>query len=124
MFGYVPLLDITMRGDEDRSYRKSFDTFTPIGPEIVTADEVGDPGALELELRLNGELRQRASTCDLIHDVPRLIERYSEVITLEPGRPDRHRHSGRGRAASSPATRSTSRSAASGACACRWRPRG
>ena len=62
MFGYVPLLDITMRGDEDRSFRKSFDTFTPIGPEIVTADEVGDPGALELELRLNGEVRQRAST--------------------------------------------------------------
>lgn len=70
---------------EDRSYRKSFDTFTPVGPEIVTTDEVGDPGALELELRLNGELRQRASTRDLIHDVPRLIERYSEVITLEPG---------------------------------------
>ena len=85
VFGYVPLLDITMRGDEDRSYRKSFDTFTPVGPEIVTTDEVGDPGALELELRLNGELRQRASTRDLIHDVPRLIERYSEVITLEPG---------------------------------------
>jgi 2-keto-4-pentenoate hydratase/2-oxohepta-3-ene-1,7-dioic acid hydratase in catechol pathway len=85
VFGYVPLLDITMRGEEDRSFRKSFDTFTPIGPEIVTADEVGDAGALELELRLNGEVRQRASTRDLIHDVPRLIERYSEVMTLEPG---------------------------------------
>ena len=85
VFGYAPLLDITMRGGEDRSYRKSFDTFTPVGPEIVTADEVGDPGALELELRLNGELRQKASTRDLIHDVPHLIERYSEVISLEPG---------------------------------------
>ena len=40
VFGYVPLLDITMRGPEDRSFRKSFDTFTPIGPAIVTADEV------------------------------------------------------------------------------------
>jgi 2-keto-4-pentenoate hydratase/2-oxohepta-3-ene-1,7-dioic acid hydratase in catechol pathway len=85
VFGYVPLLDITMRGEEDRSFRKSFDTFTPIGPEIVTADEVGDAGALELELRLNGELRQHARTADLIHDVPRLIERYSQVMTLEPG---------------------------------------
>jgi 2-keto-4-pentenoate hydratase/2-oxohepta-3-ene-1,7-dioic acid hydratase in catechol pathway len=85
VFGYVPLLDITMRGEEDRSFRKSFDTFTPIGPEIVTADEVGDVGALELELHLNGEVRQRASLRDLIHDVPRLIERYSEVMTLEPG---------------------------------------
>jgi 2-keto-4-pentenoate hydratase/2-oxohepta-3-ene-1,7-dioic acid hydratase in catechol pathway len=85
VFGYVPLLDITMRGEEDRSFRKSFDTFTPIGPEIVTADEVGDPGALELELWLNGELRQRARTADLIHDVRRLIERYSEVMTLEAG---------------------------------------
>ena len=85
VFGYVPLLDITMRGDEDRSFRKSFDTFTPIGPEIVTAGQVGDPGELELELRLNGEVRQHANTADLLHDVPRLIERYSQVITLEPG---------------------------------------
>ena len=85
VFGYVPLLDITMRGEEDRSFRKSFDTFTPIGPEIVTADEVGDIGPLELELRLNGDVRQRASMSDLIHDVPRLISRYSEVMTLEPG---------------------------------------
>jgi 2-keto-4-pentenoate hydratase/2-oxohepta-3-ene-1,7-dioic acid hydratase in catechol pathway len=82
VFGYVPLLDITMRGEEDRSFRKSFDTFTPLGPEIVTADEVGDPGARG---RLNGELRQHAVTGDLIHDVPRLVERYSQAITLEPG---------------------------------------
>lgn len=85
VFGYVPLLDITLRGDEDRSYRKSFDTFTPIGPAIVTADEVGDPSALELELTVNGELRQRANTRDLIYDVARLIELYSEAMTLEPG---------------------------------------
>ena len=85
VFGYVPLLDITMRGEEDRSFRKSFDTFTPIGPALVTADEVGDPGVLDLELRLNGEVRQRANTRDLIQDVPRLVERYSQVITLEPG---------------------------------------
>jgi 2-keto-4-pentenoate hydratase/2-oxohepta-3-ene-1,7-dioic acid hydratase in catechol pathway len=85
VFGYVPLLDMTLRGPEDRSYRKSFDTFTPIGPAIVTADEVADPGDLDFELTVNGEPRQRANTRDLIYDIPRLIELYSEAMTLEPG---------------------------------------
>lgn len=85
VFGYVPLLDITLRGAEDRSYRKSFDTFTPIGPAIVTADEVGDPGALDFHLTVNDEPRQQANTRDLIYDVPRLVEFYSEAMTLEPG---------------------------------------
>jgi 2-keto-4-pentenoate hydratase/2-oxohepta-3-ene-1,7-dioic acid hydratase in catechol pathway len=85
VFGYVPLLDITVRGEEDRSFRKSFDTFTPIGPAIVTADEIDDPGEIDLELSVNGELRQRGNTRDLIYDVPRLIEVYSEAMTLEPG---------------------------------------
>ena len=85
MFGYVPLLDITMRGPEDRSYRKSFDTFTPIGPAIVTADEVSDPGAISFTLSVSGQVRQRASTRELIYDVPRLVELYSSAISLEPG---------------------------------------
>jgi 2-keto-4-pentenoate hydratase/2-oxohepta-3-ene-1,7-dioic acid hydratase in catechol pathway len=85
VFGYMPLLDITLRGAEDRSFRKSFDTFTPVGPWIVTADEVGDPGSLGLELRLNGEVRQRGTTRDLIYGVPRLIEVYSHAMTLWPG---------------------------------------
>jgi 2-keto-4-pentenoate hydratase/2-oxohepta-3-ene-1,7-dioic acid hydratase in catechol pathway len=85
VFGYVPLLDITLRGREDRSFRKSFDTFTPIGPWIVTADEIGDPGRLRFELRLNGEVRQAASTSSLIYDVPRLVELYSSAMTLLPG---------------------------------------
>ncbi|WP_229694281.1 fumarylacetoacetate hydrolase family protein [Lentzea pudingi] len=85
VFGYVPLLDITMRGEEDRPYRKSFDTFTPIGPAIVTADEVPDPDVLDLQLRVNGEVRQRGNTAEFIYDVPRLIEVYSEAMTLEPG---------------------------------------
>jgi 2-keto-4-pentenoate hydratase/2-oxohepta-3-ene-1,7-dioic acid hydratase in catechol pathway len=85
IFGYVPLLDITVRGDEDRSYRKSFDTFTPIGPALVTADEVPDAGAIEFTLTVNGDVRQRASTRDLIYDVPRLVELYSHAMTLEPG---------------------------------------
>ncbi len=85
VFGYVPLLDITIRGEEDRSFRKSFDSFTPIGPALVTADEVGDPGELDFELTVDGELRQRANTRELIFDVPRLIELYSDAMTLEPG---------------------------------------
>ncbi len=85
VFGYVPLLDITMRGEEDRSFRKSFDTFTPIGPAIVTADEVGNPGELDLALTVDGELRQSSNTREMIFDVPRLIELYSRAMTLEPG---------------------------------------
>jgi 2-keto-4-pentenoate hydratase/2-oxohepta-3-ene-1,7-dioic acid hydratase in catechol pathway len=85
VFGYVPLLDITMRGDEDRSYRKSFDTFTPLGPAIVTADEIASPDALEIEVTINGTTRQRGDVQDFIYDVGRLIEAYSEAMTLEPG---------------------------------------
>lgn len=85
VFGYVPLIDVTMRGSEDRSYRKSFDTFTPIGPAIVTADEVPDPSDIAFSLSVGGELRQRANTRDLIYDVPRLVELYSSAVTLEPG---------------------------------------
>jgi 2-keto-4-pentenoate hydratase/2-oxohepta-3-ene-1,7-dioic acid hydratase in catechol pathway len=85
VFGYVPLLDMTIRGDEDRSFRKSADTFTPIGPGIVTADEIPDPAGLSLRLWLNGELRQDANTADLVWDVPMLIETYSRVMTLHAG---------------------------------------
>ena len=85
VFGFVPLLDITMRGEEDRSFRKSFDTFTPIGPGIVTADEVTDSADISFQLTINGELRQSGNTRDLIYDIPRLVELYSSVITLEPG---------------------------------------
>jgi 2-keto-4-pentenoate hydratase/2-oxohepta-3-ene-1,7-dioic acid hydratase in catechol pathway len=85
VFGYVPLLDITLRGDEDRSYRKSFDTFTPIGPAIVTADSVRHPGSLDLRLTVNGELRQSANTRELIYGVERLVELYSGAMTLQPG---------------------------------------
>ena len=85
VFGYVPLLDITMRGAADRSFRKSFDTFTPIGPAIVTADEVAEPAAIDFRLTVNGELRQRGSTRDLIYDLPHLVEVYSAAMTLEPG---------------------------------------
>jgi 2-keto-4-pentenoate hydratase/2-oxohepta-3-ene-1,7-dioic acid hydratase in catechol pathway len=85
VFGYTGLLDITMRGGEDRSVRKSFETFTPMGPVLVTADEFGDPGAVELRCWVSGELRQQASTRDLIWDVARLVSYASSVTTLYPG---------------------------------------
>jgi 2-keto-4-pentenoate hydratase/2-oxohepta-3-ene-1,7-dioic acid hydratase in catechol pathway len=85
VFGYTGLLDITMRGGEDRSVRKSFETFTPMGPVLVTADEFGDPGQVELRCWVSGELRQEASTRDLIWGVARLVSYASSVTTLCPG---------------------------------------
>ncbi|CAL9638961.1 hypothetical protein SUDANB60_06250 (plasmid) [Streptomyces sp. enrichment culture] len=85
VFGYTCLLDMTMRGGEDRSVRKSFDTFTPFGPTVVTCDEAGHIPDLELHTRVNGRLRQRADLEDLIWDVPRLIAYISSVMVLHPG---------------------------------------
>jgi 2-keto-4-pentenoate hydratase/2-oxohepta-3-ene-1,7-dioic acid hydratase in catechol pathway len=85
VFGYTCALDITVRSGEDRSTRKSFDTFTPLGPGITTAGEVGDPGALQLRGWVNGELRQHASTADMIFGVPELLAYASSVMTLLPG---------------------------------------
>lgn len=85
VFGYTCGLDITVRSTEDRSTRKSFDTFTPLGPWVVTADEVGDPQNLALSCRVNGELRQQASTGDLIFNVAELIAYTSSIMTLWPG---------------------------------------
>jgi 2-keto-4-pentenoate hydratase/2-oxohepta-3-ene-1,7-dioic acid hydratase in catechol pathway len=83
--GFTCLLDITMRGGEDRSTRKSFDTFTPIGPWLVTPDEVGPLRSLTLRTWVDGRLRQQADVADLIWDVPRLIAYASSVMTLEVG---------------------------------------
>ena len=62
IFGYTVLLDISVRGDQDRSNRKSYDTFTVTGPCVTTADEIDDPQDLEMELQLNGETRQQENT--------------------------------------------------------------
>ncbi len=78
-------LDITVRGPEERSLRKSVDSYTVLGPWLVTADEVGDPGSLDLHLTVNGETRQKANTRDLIIPVPGLIAFASSFYTLEPG---------------------------------------
>ncbi|MGW7051109.1 fumarylacetoacetate hydrolase family protein [Streptomyces sp. NPDC054887] len=85
VFGYTCLLDITVRSGEDRSTRKSFDTFTPIGPWVVTADEVPDPDALDLRCDVTGTTRQRTSTADLIFGVRELIAYASSVMTLYAG---------------------------------------
>jgi len=89
IFGYMVLMDITLRTDggfqEERTHRKSFESFTPIGPAIVTADEVPDPNALHLFLTVNGELRQDANTADLLVNVDDLIAYASNVVTLNPG---------------------------------------
>lgn len=64
---------------------KSFDTFAPFGPALVTADEVPDPGNLPIQLRLNGEVMQKSNTNQLIFPVPDLISYVSGVCTLVPG---------------------------------------
>lgn len=78
-------LDMTVRGPEERSLRKSVDSFAVLGPWLVTADSVGNPAGLDLSLRVNGELRQQANTCDLILTIPELIEFASSFYTLHPG---------------------------------------
>jgi 2-keto-4-pentenoate hydratase/2-oxohepta-3-ene-1,7-dioic acid hydratase in catechol pathway len=83
--GYTCCLDITMRGGEDRSTRKSFDTFTPVGPQLVTPDEVGDVSKLQLRTTVNGTLRQDTDIDDLIWNVPQLVSYVSSVMTLHPG---------------------------------------
>lgn len=85
VLGYLPVLDISLRSTEDRSTRKSFRTFTPLGPWITTADAVPDPGGLELRCWVGGRLRQHASTADLIVDVPHLISYASHIMDLHPG---------------------------------------
>jgi 2-keto-4-pentenoate hydratase/2-oxohepta-3-ene-1,7-dioic acid hydratase in catechol pathway len=85
VFGYTGLLDITMRGGEDRSVRKSFDTFTPMGPWLVTPDEAGSPDDISLTCSVSGQLRQKANTAELIWGVARLLAYASSVMTLEVG---------------------------------------
>jgi 2-keto-4-pentenoate hydratase/2-oxohepta-3-ene-1,7-dioic acid hydratase in catechol pathway len=83
--GYSIGLDITIRGPEERSLRKSPDSYSVLGPWLVTADEIPDPGGLQLDLSVNGQIRQRSSTSDLILGVADLIEYASSFYTLHPG---------------------------------------
>jgi len=83
--GYTIGLDITIRGTEDRSFRKSVDTHSVLGPWLVTADDIPNPGDLDLEIAVNGEQRQKSKTSRLILGVPELIELASSFYTLYPG---------------------------------------
>jgi 2,4-didehydro-3-deoxy-L-rhamnonate hydrolase len=83
--GYCIGLDMTVRGPEERSMRKSPDGYTVLGPYFTTADEIQDVGSLELQLTVNGQMRQRATTRDLILGLPELIEFASSFYSLLPG---------------------------------------
>lgn len=83
--GYCVGLDMTVRGPEERSLRKSPDGYTILGPWLTTADEIEDVHALDLLLQVNGEVRQRANTRDLVLDVAALIAFASSFYTLHPG---------------------------------------
>lgn len=83
--GYTIGLDVTIRGSEDRSFRKSADSYSVLGPWLVTTDEIPDPNALDLQISVNGELRQKSNTRYLILDVAALIELASSFYTLYPG---------------------------------------
>jgi len=83
--GYAIGLDITIRGPEERSLRKSPDSYAVLGPWLVTADEIADPGALDLRISVNGEERQNSNTKYMILGVAELIEYASSFYTLNPG---------------------------------------
>jgi 2-keto-4-pentenoate hydratase/2-oxohepta-3-ene-1,7-dioic acid hydratase in catechol pathway len=83
--GYAMALDMTLRGEEDRSWRKSRDSFAVLGPWLVTADEIADPGAIDFSLVIGQQSRQVGHTRDLIFDVPKLIEYASSMYRLHAG---------------------------------------
>ena len=115
VFGYTIVNDVTARTLQHRHRQwilgKGLDGFCPMGPAILTADEVPDPTRCALTTHVNGEKRQDAPVSDLIFDIPTLIEAISAGITLEPGdiiatgTPGRRRH--RLRSAALPASRAT-----------------
>jgi 2-keto-4-pentenoate hydratase/2-oxohepta-3-ene-1,7-dioic acid hydratase in catechol pathway len=94
VFGYTCFVDVTARGEGRRTWPasqpmswlgKSFDTFAPIGPYLVTKDEIADPQEVPIKLWVNGELKQDFNTNDMAHKIPRCIEWISSIHTLEPG---------------------------------------
>jgi 2-keto-4-pentenoate hydratase/2-oxohepta-3-ene-1,7-dioic acid hydratase in catechol pathway len=78
-------LDMTVRGPELQCFRKSIDTYSVLGPWLVTGDEIADPNNLDLSIRVNGEVRQSSNTKYLVYNVERLIEFGSAMYTLHPG---------------------------------------
>ena len=91
VFGYTCLIDVSARGEGRSTWRarswmgKSFDTFAPLGPCIVTADEISDPNDLDVRFRVSGQLRHDYNTGDMEHRVPELVEWASAIMTLNSG---------------------------------------
>lgn len=87
VFGYLNFIDGSARSLPPGGFyqMKSRDTFAPMGPYIVTADEVRDPQNLQVQLWVNGELKQNFNTNDMAHQIPRCLEWVSSIHTLEPG---------------------------------------
>ncbi len=87
--GYCVVHDVSARccqfGDKQWFRGKSFDTFAPFGPALVTPDEAGNPHALKLSCKVNGEMRQNSNTNNLIHSVEKIIAYITRGITLQPG---------------------------------------
>ncbi len=89
VFGYTIINDVSARDFQMATTQwlmgKTFDTFAPMGPCIVTADEIADPHALDISLEIGGETLQHSNTRELIFRIPEIIEHLSTVVTLEPG---------------------------------------
>ena len=83
--GYAIALDMVVRGKEDRSFRKSVDSYAVLGPWMVTADEIADPGNLDFSLEIANEMRQKNNTRNLILDLPGQIVWASKFYSLHPG---------------------------------------
>jgi 2-keto-4-pentenoate hydratase/2-oxohepta-3-ene-1,7-dioic acid hydratase in catechol pathway len=87
--GYTVFNDISARdiqfADKQWFRGKSFDTFAPTGPYLVSREQVSDPHNLKMELRVNGEIRQRSTTANMIFKIPELVAFISNVMTLQPG---------------------------------------
>jgi 2-keto-4-pentenoate hydratase/2-oxohepta-3-ene-1,7-dioic acid hydratase in catechol pathway len=83
--GYALALDMVTRGTEDRSFRKSIDTYSVLGPWMTTADEVKDPQNLSFKLSVNGEIKQQSNTNKMIMGIARQIAWGSTFYTLWPG---------------------------------------
>ena len=83
--GYAIALDMVVRGTEDRSFRKSIDSYGVLGPWMVTADELGDPANLDFSLRVNGEIRQASNTRLMVMNIPKQISWASHWYDLLPG---------------------------------------
>ncbi len=89
VFGYTLINDVSARDFQMATTQwlmgKTFDTFAPMGPWLVTADEIADPHALDISMEIGGEILQKSNTRELIFKIPELIEYLSSVVTLESG---------------------------------------